>query len=142
MKKGTSIIFINNDFQVLLLKRDNNKNIPFPDYWDVPGGHIENGETPEECIVREMKEEIEKEIKNPVLFSIYNMPDRIEYTYWLKVNFDISDINLHEGQYIKWFSENEINNLSDKKLAYGFGSILKDFFKQKPYIYKTPNNAM
>jgi 8-oxo-dGTP diphosphatase len=134
MRKGTSIIFINNDFKVLLLKRDNNKNIPFPGYWDVPGGHVEEGETPQECIIREMKEEIEKEIKNPVLFNTYDMRDRIEYTYWLKVNFDISDINLHEGQYLKWFSENEINNLSDKELAFGFGSILEDFFKQKPYL--------
>jgi 8-oxo-dGTP diphosphatase len=136
MKQGTSIIFINDKFQILLVKRDDKKDIPFPGYWDVPGGHVEDNETPKACIIREMKEEIETEIKDPLLFNTYDMPDRIEHTYWLNADLDISRINLHEGQYLRWFSEDEINRLSDRELAFGFKSILEDFFKHKPFMGK------
>jgi len=74
MKKGTSIIFINNADQILLFKRDDKDGIPFPGYWDVLGGHVEEGETPEECIIREMDEEIGLELENPRLFNRKNSP--------------------------------------------------------------------
>ena len=64
---GASVFFLNNDNQVLLLLRDNKKNIPFPNCWDALGGHVDPGETPLECIVREMKEEIDYELESPEL---------------------------------------------------------------------------
>src|SRR5580693_10764124 len=67
-KTGASIIFLNDTRQVLLLLRDNNKAIPFPNCWDLPGGHVEAGETPFECIRREMREELEMELEHPRLF--------------------------------------------------------------------------
>ena len=57
-RKGTSIIFINDKNQILLFLRDNIPDIPYPNMWDVPGGHVESQESPEKCIVREMKEEM------------------------------------------------------------------------------------
>jgi len=133
MKKGTSILFINKVSEVLLFKRDDKEGIPFAGYWDVPGGHVENDETPEECIIREMNEEMDLEFEHPVLFNIYDMHDRIEYTFWKRVNFDISQINLNEGQCLRWFTYDEIDKLSDKELAFSFGSILEDFFRIKPF---------
>ena len=41
------------------LLRDDKPGIPYPNMWDIPGGHAEYGETPEQCIVREMKEEMD-----------------------------------------------------------------------------------
>jgi 8-oxo-dGTP diphosphatase len=55
---GVSIIFVNDENKVLLFLRDDKPDLPYRNMWDVPGGHVEPDETPEECIVREMKEEM------------------------------------------------------------------------------------
>jgi len=128
-RKGTSIIFVNDKRQVLLFLRDDKPGIPYRNMWDVPGGHVDNGETPEQCIVREMKEEMDLNLEEFQLFSVMEFTDRIEYTFWKKVNLDIEKINLHEGQKLKWFTEIEAKNTD---LAYGFNEILDDFFKKSP----------
>jgi 8-oxo-dGTP diphosphatase len=126
-RKGTSIIFVNDQKQVLLFLRDDIPNIPYPNMWDVPGGHVGDGETPEECIVREMKEEMDLELEDFQLLSVMEFTDRIEYTFWKKANLNIEKINLLEGQKLKWFTESEVKNTI---LAYGFNEIVDDFFKK------------
>ena len=130
-RKGTSIIFVNDKKQVLLFLRDDNPDIPYPNMWDVPGGHVDDGETPEQCIVREMKEEMDLKLEEFQLFSVMEFLDRVEYTFWKKMNLDIQSINLHEGQKLKWFTEFEARNT---KLVYGFNEIVDDFFKKSPFI--------
>lgn len=53
---GSSLAYIFND-SVLVYKRDNNHTIPSPGLWDFPGGGREGDESPEECVLRELKEE-------------------------------------------------------------------------------------
>ena len=130
-RKGTSIIFVNDQKQILLLLRDDKPDIPYPNMWDIPGGHVEDGESPEQCIVREMKEEMDLNLKEFQLLSVMEFVDRIEYTFWKKLNLDIQNINLHEGQKLKWFTEFEVKNT---KLAYGFNEIVDDFFEKAPFI--------
>ena len=98
-----SIIFFNSSGQVLLFLRDDKVGLAFPNCWDVPGGSPKGNETPEETIKREMREEIELELEAPRLFKIYEMEDRIEYTFWQQADLDINALPLHEGQGMKWF---------------------------------------
>lgn len=53
-KVGVAII-ITKDDQVLLMKR---KGVHGIGTWSTPGGHLEFGETPEQCAAREAKEEV------------------------------------------------------------------------------------
>ena len=129
-RKGCSILFINDQGRVLLLLRDNNPEIPYPGMWDVPGGHVEKGEAPEQCIVREMKEEIGLDLQGFQLFSVTEFDDRTEYTFWQKANLSIDKIRLNEGQRLKWFTKDEVRNT---ELAYGFNRIVEDFFGRTPF---------
>jgi len=45
------------DDQLLVYRRDNDPDIPFPNMLDLPGGGRENGESGAECVARETQEE-------------------------------------------------------------------------------------
>lgn len=53
------------DGRVLLAQRPEGKQLA--GLWEFPGGKVEQGETPEECLVRELREEIGIETKIPCL---------------------------------------------------------------------------
>jgi len=49
-------LFLGSDLLVIL--RDDIPDIPYPGHWDLPGGGREGDETPEQCALRETREEI------------------------------------------------------------------------------------
>jgi 8-oxo-dGTP diphosphatase len=53
--------------QVLTYLRDTHPGLPWPDFWDLPGGGSEGDETPEDCLLRELEEE----------FGLRLPPDRL-----------------------------------------------------------------
>lgn len=53
--KGTATAVVLRDNKLLLLKRNTE---PFKGMWDLPGGFMNEGETPEKTVKREMKEEL------------------------------------------------------------------------------------
>ena len=128
-RSGTSIILFNSSNQVLLLLRDDRPDIPYPNMWDLPGGHIEEGETPEACIAREMLEEIETDVSMSRRHAVYDFPDRVEHIFFMEMDADVESIPLHEGQRLQWFSAEELPEL---QLAYGFDIVLSDFFASLP----------
>ena len=83
-KQGASIVFVNSERRVLLYLRDNKPGIPYPACWDLLGGTVEPGESPEQCIRREVREEIEFDLKNPQLFTVRDFADRVEHICSLK----------------------------------------------------------
>lgn len=63
---------IKNDQQILATQRGYGE---FKDGWEFPGGKIEPGETPQQALVREIKEELDMEIE------VGALADLVEYDY-------------------------------------------------------------
>lgn len=43
--------------QVLAYRRDDRPGLPWADHWDLPGGGREGAESPQDCVLREIREE-------------------------------------------------------------------------------------
>ena len=81
--------------------------------WEFPGGKIEEGETPQEALVREIKEELETEI------SVGELIDTIEYDYptfhlsmdcfWAEIVS--GDLVLKEHEAAKWLTKDELDSV-------------------------------
>ncbi|WP_340614969.1 nucleotide triphosphate diphosphatase NUDT15 [Xenorhabdus thailandensis] len=65
---GVGVIIINDKGEILLGKRTS-QHAP---YWSIFGGHVDPGESFEECAIREIKEEIGLTIQDPKVYGICN----------------------------------------------------------------------
>ena len=81
--------------------------------WEFPGGKIEEGETPQEALVREIKEELETEI------LVGELIDTIEYDYpTFHISMDCfwaeiisGDLVLTEHEAAKWLTRDELDSV-------------------------------
>lgn len=69
--------------KLALIKRGNE---PAKGKWSIPGGHVELGETPEQAVIRETKEETGLDVENPLLVDVVTNVDlddngKIKYHY-------------------------------------------------------------
>ena len=81
--------------------------------WEFPGGKIEVGETPQQALVREIKEELDVEVTvGELLHSIeYDYPDfhLSMDCFWCEIS--TGTLEAKEAQEIRWLHSHELNDL-------------------------------
>ncbi len=111
MKKIVKIILINKK-EILLYKRDNKPSISYPGYWDLIGGAVEKNESEKQALKREIKEEINCEIKNIKFVKKIQLfsygEDYSLFFFRGDIDTPIEKITLTEGQYLKYFTFEEL----------------------------------
>ena len=94
--------------KVLLARRKLGKHLE--GFWEFPGGKIENNETPEECLKRELSEELSilAEINDFFVENIHEYPDKKIKLLAYKVNIISGDFKLSDHDKIVWVRPEKI----------------------------------
>lgn len=83
------------------------------DWWEFPGGKIESGESPEEALKREIREELSTDISVDEFFCTveYDYPKfhLTMHCYLCSLLNDALHLNEHEAA--RWLSKEELNNV-------------------------------
>jgi 8-oxo-dGTP diphosphatase len=100
------------DRRVLIAQRPQGKQLA--GLWEFPGGKVEPGETPEECLIRELREEIGVETKAaclaPLTFASHSYDD-FHLLMPLYVCRRYSGIAVaREGQTLKWVKPRQMRD--------------------------------
>jgi 8-oxo-dGTP diphosphatase len=125
--EGTNIVLVNPAGQVLLYLRDDKPEIRFPNTWCLPGGYLEEGETPHECIRREIEEEMGVVLAPEEVHHLCSEQRfyGVEHTFWAEADLDLDEVVLTEGQRLRWFTRDEV---VASELGYEDNVILDGFF--------------
>jgi 8-oxo-dGTP diphosphatase len=126
-RTATAIIRFPPD-KILLIKRS---TVPFKGYWALPGGRVDPGETVEQTIVREVKEETGLAVAVVSKIGEYHeqgVQDGVEYDYYpacflVKTLGGEARKQESEVEEIKLFSLNEI----PEALAFEHAQMIKDY---------------
>jgi 8-oxo-dGTP diphosphatase len=134
------VVFLHKNFESYLLQlRDFKSSIVYPGHWGVFGGGMEEGESPETAICRELTEEIGHvpEVIN-YFRQAYKEKHKLNiYMFYSELSASTSELDLMEGTDMGMFTKEEIltKRLYSLKLgkAYPIASLLiemlDDFFE-------------
>ena len=108
---GVGIIIVK-DEQVLLLRR---RNVHGAGSWSTPGGHLDFGESPEECAVREAKEETGVDVTDvrfkAVTNDVFEAEGKHYITLWMEGRYVAGEPRInaaYEMAEVGWFAWNAL----------------------------------
>lgn len=98
--------------EVLIAQRS--KTMPHPLQWEFPGGKLKPGESPEKCIIREIREELQATISVERLLPsvIHSYGDRTIklIPFICKLKSEALEIRQHKA--LKWIRKHEVGKFS------------------------------
>lgn len=79
-------------------------------WWEFPGGKFELGETPQQCIVREIQEELATEVKAEKILGVveYDYPDFHLTMHCILCTIISGDLQLLEHEAAKWVNKENL----------------------------------
>jgi 8-oxo-dGTP diphosphatase len=131
MKEISQVLLFDCNSRLVVYLRDDNPAIPFPNHWDLFGGHLEAAETPEQALVRAVREEVGVELKQWNFFRVYqctrgDVYPNIKHIYWAQIDQSSAELTLHEGQRLMSIGLNELDRI---KFANILREIVADFIE-------------
>lgn len=129
MIEVAQILLFDRRGKLLIYLRDDKPALPFPSHWDFFGGHLEPGETPEQALVREVREELNYALTHWQYFRTYLClrgdvyPNR-KFIFWSQVAESCEHLVLQEGQSLRAIT---IDQRRDLRFANILGDVLEDF---------------
>jgi len=113
--KLATLCYVKNAGKTLMIHRIKRQDDIHAGKWNGLGGKFEQGETPEECVIREVYEESGLIIKNPQLRGFITFPGFAHDEDWYAFVFTAHEfegelIDPEEG-YLQWISDEEVPNL-------------------------------
>ena len=142
--KATTLCYIEKDGCYLMLHRVKKKKDVNEGKWIGVGGHVEENESPDECILREVEEETGLTLKNCIPRGLVTFVSDTYEGEWMHLytadEFEGALTECREGV-LKWVPKNEIEKLN---LWQGDRIFLSLLTKDIPYfqlklIYKGDN---
>ena len=84
------------------------------DWWEFPGGKIEAGESREQALQREIREDLEAEIEVGELMKTidYDYPNFHLTMYCFKCRLAVTGYRLREHEAAKWLAPSELNSVN------------------------------
>ena len=107
-----AVVLIDRDGRVLLSQRPSGKSMA--GLWEFPGGKVENGEVPEEALIRELKEELGIDTWSSCLAPLSFASHSYEDFHLLMPVFVcrkwVGSPTPMEGQALKWVNRDKLKD--------------------------------
>jgi 8-oxo-dGTP diphosphatase len=121
-----------NDYSKILLVR--RKNDPFKGMLSIPGGFINEGETAEDAMIREAKEETSLVVEPIAILGVYSDPQRDPRMHTISVTFITRIVQGNEDAQddaaaLQWINiEDELDGLiQSQQIAFDHSKILNNY---------------